>query len=263
MQVVFLGTGTLEPQADRASTSLVVRSGAQALWIDCGRNSLSRAVECGFDPLGAPELLLTHLHPDHSCELVSLLFARNYHRDERGAEVLGAPLRLTGPRGTAHAVDAMGEVWRWVRPRFPFEVEEIDGGWKGVRAGFEIEAFAVPHGEIPALGYRIGREGHEVAFTGDSGPGAALDRLAAGVDLLVAECGQRGEEPTERHLGPEDAAEVARRAGCSALALTHLYPETDRSQALSRARSRFDRPTLLAEDGMILELSAEGMHEVG
>ena len=57
--------------------------------------------------------------------------------------------------------------------------------------------------------------GRTVAYTGDTGPCDALDSLATGVDLLLAEASFRHgkDNPHDLHLTGRDAGEVAARTG--------------------------------------------------
>lgn len=252
MRVVFLGTGTLYPEPEKASTGLAVFEDERALALDVGRNVLSRMVECGLDPLALDELLLSHVHPDHSCELVSLLFARNY----AGGENEGRPLRITGPPGVAELVRRLGEAWRWVEPRFELAIEEVDGGWQGERAGFAVEAVRMQHGDVEARGFRVrGAAGSPtLAFTGDTGPGPGLRSLAEDCDLLVAECAAAGERSSAVHLTPETLADAVVRAGTPRLAVTHLQPATEPTEVLRALRAATEAEVLLADDRLGVEL---------
>lgn len=249
MRLLCLGTGTLVPEGDRASSGLAVVEGDRALPMDLGRNVLNRMVESGLEPLSMGELLLTHVHPDHCCDLVSLLFARNYATDPDARP----PLRITGPEGVGELVERLGDAWRWLRPRFELRVEEVDGGWSGEREGFEVEAVSMQHGETAALGYRVGR-GRRVAFTGDTGPGPGLRSLASDCDLLVAECGAAGEIQSEVHLTVESLREAVVEAACPRLLVTHLPPGTDREALRERLSGDGGVEVLLAEDGLAVEV---------
>ena len=55
---------------------------------------------------------------------------------------------------------------------------------------FRVEPVRVAH-PVPAYGLRVTADGRTLAYTGDTGPCDALDRLAAGADLLLAEASFR------------------------------------------------------------------------
>ncbi len=253
MKVVLLGTGTLAPTADRASTALAAVEDGRVLFVDFGRNALNRSVECGLDALAGEEFLITHVHPDHCCELVSLLFARNYLRSKSPPDSERARLRITGPSGIRNLLLDLWKAWSWLEPRYPFEVVEIEGGWTGRRAGFEVEAVEMEHGSTPALGYRVGGEGGSFAFTGDTGPGPHLRTLAAGMDLVVTECGAEAQAPAPGHLSPQDIAEwfsTADMARIPRVVLIHLASGSVAESVREKVGAGFAGEVVVGEDRM-------------
>lgn len=245
MEVVLLGTGTLTPQADTASAGVAVIEDDHVLPIDLGRNVLSRMVECGLDPLRLSEFFVTHLHPDHTCELVSLLFAAKHARSTPD------PLRLVGPAGLDALVENLFGAWEWLRADYPLRVDEIGPG--PVEAtGFEVEAVRLEHGTTEDLGYRVHspRSGRTVAFTGDTGPCEALEELARGVDVLVSECASTDADANAFHLSPTPLGRAAERAGVKHLVITHLYPQTPPDAVLAGVRARFGGKVTIGTDRM-------------
>ena len=245
MEVVLLGTGTLRPQADTASAGIAFVEDGVVLPVDLGRNTLSRMVECGIDPLDLGHFLVTHLHPDHTAELVSLLFALKHGRDS------DAPVRLSGPEGLDALVKGLVAAWHWLEPDYPLVVEEIGPG-PVTSEGFEVTAVGMEHGNAEALGYRVRspRSGHVMAFTGDTGPCDALVDLAGGADVLVAECASTDAEATPFHLSPTPLGDAAAAAGVGHLVITHLYPQTPPDEVLAGVRARFAGRISLGRDRM-------------
>lgn len=245
MDVVVLGTGTLRPQAEIASAGVVFVEDEHVLPVDLGRNTLSRMVECGFDPVAIEHFLVTHLHPDHTAELVSLLFAKKYGRTARD------PVRLSGPAGLARLVDKVVEAWEWLAPDYDLTVDEQEPG-RFEAAGFEVEAIRLEHGNTVDHGYRVRspRTGQCMAFTGDTGPCDALVELGRGVDVLVAECAATDAEATPYHLSPTPLGEAAAAAGVRHLVITHLYPTTPPEEVLRGVQARFGGRVTLARDRM-------------
>jgi ribonuclease BN (tRNA processing enzyme) len=99
-----------------------------------------------------------------------------------------------------------------------------------------------------SYGFRIETAGRVIVYTGDSGPSAHLEALAAGCDLLVSEVidvqamaavlaraadipaaarGPMMAHMTQDHLTPENVARLAASAGAKRVVLTHLSPGTD------------------------------------
>lgn len=245
MEVTLLGTGMLVPEAGRGSTALLVEAAGCALPIDLGRGALSRMVEAGVDPLSLDRFLVTHLHADHTSELVALLFALRHGRS--GARAV----ELVGPPGLSDLVDRIVEAWPSTAPDYPLRIQETEGG-PVVDDVVRVTAGGVHHGDHPALGYRVedASTGRTFAFTGDSGPGPRLSGLVAGVDLLVAECGDGLEPGRGRHLDADSLVELVLDAGVGRVAVLHIDPRHGRNAVLEKLRERLGTRLLAGEDGL-------------
>ena len=248
MRVVILGSGTLDPRPGRASAGVAVEVEQRRLVLDLGRGVVQRMVEFGIDPLELDEVCLTHLHPDHCCDLVPLLFALNYAQPPRERV-----LTLTGPPGTEAFLTHLQNAWRWLSPRYEREVLESEGS-SATRGGVRVETIPLEHGSVVNLGYRIESAGKSLAYTGDTGPCPALLSLARGVDILISECSFSDARAQATHMSPTALAEAATAAGCGRLVITHLYPETDPADVERKVRRGFAGEIVLAHDGLELEL---------
>src|SRR5262249_1390220 len=112
MQVVLLGTGTPNPDPDRAGPSVAVIVGEAAYIVDFGPGVVRRADAAFRKGINALEVttlttaFATHLHSDHTVGLADLIFTPwTYGRRE--------PLQVFGPRGikamAAHIAKAYSE----------------------------------------------------------------------------------------------------------------------------------------------------------
>jgi ribonuclease BN (tRNA processing enzyme) len=245
LRVVLLGTGTLIPEADRVATGLLIEGRGAIIPVDLGRGVLNRMVEAGVDPLRLGRFFLTHLHPDHSAELVSLLFALRHGRESPDA------VELCGPDGLGDLVRRICEAWPSVVPDYPLEIRETAGGVL-VDEPLRVIAGPVHHGEHPALGYRIEdrARGSSVAFTGDSGPGGDLLRLVAGVDLLIAECGDGLRPRRGRHLDVDSLISLVEDAGVGRVVVTHLDPRLDPGRVITALADALGDRLIEARDGL-------------
>ncbi len=85
---------------------------------------------------------------------------------------------------------------------------------------FRLESWALPH-FVPSVGVRLSSLALTVAYTGDTGPDAALADLGRDADLYVMEATDRAQQPAvpqatseqQLHLSARDAGEAAARAG--------------------------------------------------
>jgi ribonuclease Z len=104
------------------------------------------------------------------------------------------------------------------------------------------------------------RPGRTVVYTGDTRPAESVVEAAEGADLLIHD-GTFGEEHGDRaqktaHSTAREAATVAREAGATRLALTHLSTRyTGRGWQLeNEAEEVFDGRVFMADDGMRLDI---------
>jgi ribonuclease Z len=103
----------------------------------------------------------------------------------------------------------------------------------------------------------VPRPGRKLVFTGDTEPCDSTVAIAHGAELLVHD-GTFAEEETERarqtgHSTARQAAEVARAAGVSMLALTHLSSRYFAPVIEKEAREIFE-PTVVPRDFDVIEV---------
>ena len=95
-QIVILGSGTPNAEADRVSSGLAIAIDDQPYLIDCGHGVVQRVVEANaagtiaWDTTDLTRLFVTHLHADHTVGLPDLLFTPWIHGREVQARRLGS-----------------------------------------------------------------------------------------------------------------------------------------------------------------------------
>lgn len=249
MRMTVVGcSGSLPGPASAASCYLVEADGYRVL-LDLGNGALGPLQQhCSFGEVDA--VLLTHLHPDHCMDLLSLYVARTY--DPRRTHPV---IPVHAPPGAAgHLALAYG---RAEPPGLTgcFEFSEWSDGRREV-GPFTVSAARMAH-PVPAWGLRVERGGRTLAYSGDTGPTPALVEIARDADLALFESSfeQGRDDPApDLHLTGQQAGEHATRAGVRRLVLTHLPPWNDPQVSLAAGRSSFDGPVELAEPGAVYEL---------
>jgi ribonuclease BN (tRNA processing enzyme) len=198
MELVILGSGTAVPSAKRGPSGLVILIEDEPILFDSGPGTLQRMARAGIDCRRLERVFYTHLHPDHTSELIGLLFLfRNpdYRRSSR--------LTVTGPKGFAEfyrkLVDTYG---RWVEADgYELKIEEtldgeVDGGCCSV---VSREVLHAQH----SVGYRVedGR-GRVITYSGDTAYCEGIVELGLEADILVLECSFPDGVKTDDHLTP-------------------------------------------------------------
>ena len=84
MTVTILGSGTCVPSLDRSSCAVMVAVGGATLLLDSGAGTMRRLLETGKTIFDLSHIIYSHFHPDHTGELVPILFATKYP-DSRAA----------------------------------------------------------------------------------------------------------------------------------------------------------------------------------
>jgi ribonuclease BN (tRNA processing enzyme) len=252
-RLTVLGSGTSLPRPDRASSCFLLEAGGRAVMVDLGPGALHRAAVAGCDLERLDDVLLTHVHPDHCADLVALQFGLMSPLIERPR----GPVRLFGHPDVRLLNARLRNAWpRWLAAG-PERLELHDQHPGPVPLGGQVEvsAHAIAHHKS-SLGYRVRLpDGFVVAFSGDATEGAELLDLAGGAELLVLEAASPDGAPSEGHLTPRRAGQVASEAGVAHLLLTHFYPPTLAEPVEDRVRETFEGALTLAHDGRVLRLS--------
>jgi len=267
IDVVLLGTGNPLPDRDRAGAATLVRAGGRTMLVDAGRGVCMRLAAAGVLPLMLDDVLLTHLHSDHICDLNDVVTTQWV--------MSPAPksLRVFGPPRTRDVVDGMLAM---LRPDVEYrlahhadlvwepqiEVVEVTPGIVFEEQDVRVVAARTDHRPVePTLGYRVECEGRAVVLAGDTVPCDGLDELCSGADVYVQTVlredlvqmvpMQRFKDTIDYHSTVTQAARTAARAGVRTLVLTHQVPTPAAGAAdewIAIARAEFDGEVVFGED---------------
>jgi ribonuclease BN (tRNA processing enzyme) len=256
-----LGAGGAVPTATHGPAAYWLEAGGRGVLLDPGPGALVRLVRQAGAPDDVDEVdtvVFTHLHLYHTADLAPLLFAAHSILARRTT-----PLRLVGPGGLGRLLAALRGVYgEWLTPRSrQLEIEEVRPGDEVTIGTAVWRAFAAVHDEPryseTCLGWSIrDHEGAHLVFSGDTGPGPELPRMAAACDLLLVECSTPDALAVPTHLSPAGVAEIARNARPRRVVLTHMYPPVvaeDPAGAVARASGV---PCVAARDGDVFEIAA-------
>jgi ribonuclease BN (tRNA processing enzyme) len=248
--VTILGSGTCVPSLQRGSCSVLMQIGGAHLLFDSGPGTMRRLLEAGTTIFDLNYLCYSHFHPDHSAELVPLIFATKYPDDSRRQ----SPLRILGGRGLADFFAGLKAVygsWIELAPGL-LELLEFDNTTRDKKkfSGFAIETAPVEHNP-ESVAYRITiADGCSVVYSGDTDFSENLIELATDTDLLICESAMPDSLQVKGHLTPSRAGDIATRAGARKLVLTHFYPDCENVDITRECRKTYSGPLLLAEDLM-------------
>ena len=93
MDVTVVGSGTVVPRLERRQSCVAVEAGGEMLVFDLGSGAVRGMIHAVLDPFAVDRIFFTHFHPDHTVDVVPLLFSIKYGAEEERTR----PLYLTGP----------------------------------------------------------------------------------------------------------------------------------------------------------------------
>ena len=255
MQVTILGSGTCTPHLPRSASAVLVETGQSKILMDIGPGTMRRLLESGHTIDDLTHIAISHFHPDHTAELVPLLFATKY------AEAPPRTRLLTVLGGTGLNTFYLGlrNVYGdWiVLPDDLLQVREIDtrSGDTLPFADFTLTARPVDH-RPESLAYRIADPaGRTVVFSGDTDECDNLVAVARAADLFICEASKPDGMKVTGHLTPSLAGRMAALAGAKQLVLTHLYPSCDMVDIVKQAGGTYKGPVTAAADLMRFALN--------
>jgi len=288
IRVTVLGSGNPPPTRAQASGSILVEVGNaehDMFIFDVGSGSLANFMSLGLPINGLDKVFLTHLHADHTADLITL-FGSFRKAGRQG------PLHVWGgdgsePRfGTKVALDAIKAACAWdtestrgfaSNESTVLNGMEFDASVTSVvyeRNGVTITAFPVIHALHGAVGYRVDFADVSMVFSGDTHPCWPLVHAAQGTDLLIHECFpsaatlaamtgvsiERVEVITSAHTVPKTAGKVFSlvRPRMGALWHTYLVPAVV-VLILEEVAAVFDGPVVQTQDLTVFNITREAV----
>jgi ribonuclease BN (tRNA processing enzyme) len=246
----ILGSGTCVPNLERSSCSVLVETGGRKYLIDSGAGTIRRLLEAGSTIFELSALLYSHLHPDHTADLVPLLFASKYPAGTGRRE----PLDVVAGKGFVDFFGRLRNAYgHWIDIGSDlFRIIEVDTqGRDQVRLqSMRIDTAPVEHTPQSVAFRLFGPGGRSLVYSGDTDYSEQLVELAYQADLLICESSFPEGLKVSGHLTPAMAGEIAVRAGVRRLVLTHFYPMCEQADIEAECRRAYSGPLILARDLM-------------
>ena len=248
MEITVVGSGTVVPRVSRRQSCVVVRTEEEALFFDLGSGAVRGMLHAGVDPFAVDRVFFTHFHPDHTVDVVPLLFAIKYGTEEERER----PLTLYGPEPFEDFFGELTHVWgEWMLGEYPTEVRELPHTCPSPLdlPGLRVSWAPVEH-RPESIAYRLEGENGAFVYTGDTEYAESVVELAKGAHTLLIECSFPDEASVPGHMTPGGVARIAREAGVERAVLTHIYPPADALDLIEAVGRGFEGEVLVAEDGL-------------
>ena len=244
MQITILGSGTCVPSKQRSAACIRVVADSTTVLLDSGPGSLRQMVLAGTTINDIDLLCYTHLHIDHTADLVPLLFASKYDPKPRMKDL--AIMATAGFREFYHKLtQTYGE---WVIPEH-YTINWQDTNNEPVMCdSLSITSAPVQH-TLDSIAFRLqDRTGTSIVYSGDTDYCDSIIELAHSCDVLILECSFPEGMHCKGHLTPELAGKIASESGCKQLVLTHFYPDCDPLQSCEGAAKHYEGIIIPAHD---------------
>ena len=249
MNVTVVGSGTVVPRLERRQSCVVVEGGGETLVFDLGSGAVRGMLRAGLDPFAVDRIFFTHFHPDHTTDVVPLLFSINYG----AGETRDRPLRIAGPEPFRRFWTSITDAWgEWMEGDYQTEVAELPHECPSPLElpGCRLSWAPVEH-RPESIAYRLQSEGRAFVYTGDTEYAPPVVELARGAHTLLIECSFPDSSPVPGHLTPGGVARIASEAGVERVVLTHVYPSNESPALASAVNSGgYDGEVIVAEDGL-------------
>jgi ribonuclease BN (tRNA processing enzyme) len=250
MRLTVIGCSGSLPGPDSAASCYLLEAphegGTFRLLLDIGSGAIG-VLQSYVDLRAIDAVAFSHLHPDHCLDLCGFYVVRKFQHGGR----LGR-IPVFGPPGVADRMARAYDLALDPGMTLQFDFREYDG--RPFQIGpFTVQTAGVDH-PVDAYALRVSHDGRSLVYSGDTGPCAALETIAGGADLLLAEASYLagGDNPPHLHMSGPEAAAVAANAGVGELVLTHIPPWHDREETLAQAQPYFTGPVQVAVPGLSL-----------
>jgi ribonuclease BN (tRNA processing enzyme) len=264
-----LGSGGPIADDGRASSGYIVWvDGRSRVLVDAGGGTFLRFGEAGARFVDLDFVGLSHFHTDHSADFPALLKSGNFSGREAPLPVAGpgpgGPFpglaswleSMLGPGTGAYGylsgyLDGSGKLVKLV----PLEIDRDTTTPVEVLDGeITIDALPVPHGIVPALGFRVTVGDASIVFASDqNGSSDDFTDFASDASVLVMHL-PVPEEATgtalQLHARPGRVASIAAEAGAGTLVLSHFMARSlrDLDANVDVVRKGYDGAIVIASD---------------
>jgi ribonuclease BN (tRNA processing enzyme) len=250
MKLTVVGCAGSYPSPDSPASCYLIEHDGASLVLDMGNGALGQ-LQRYIDPVlddGFLGLVLSHCHIDHCADAGSLYVMRHY-----GPQVPASRLPVFGPDETQSRLVGLYGMSDPQDLSTTFDVRGFGDG--DVTVGpFTITVVRALH-PVEAYSVRVDAGDRSIAYSGDTGPNAALVELAAGTDIALFEASFVGRDNVPNlHMSGVDAGRAADAAGAGLLVLTHQVTWNDPETPAREAAEEFSGPIERAHPGMTVTL---------
>jgi ribonuclease BN (tRNA processing enzyme) len=249
MDLTVLGCSAGCPVADNPASGYLIHHDETWVWCDAGSGTFLALLD-EVDPDDLAAVVITHIHSDHCLDLFAL-----YGYLEHGPGH-GGPVPVFVPEQATEHLAAFARAGPGHRFRQVLAFSEVGDGATAAIGEITMR-FATSVHPVPALSVRFEAGDRSLVYSGDTGPGGGVERLAPGADVLMCEATLQGPGAVRDypfHLTAEEAGAIAAGAAVDRLILTHLGPTLDPRRSVAEAAGTYGHVPELAHPGAVFTI---------
>ncbi len=250
MELVIIGSGTGVLQTRRGSPGHILKIDDQICLIDGGTGTLRKCLEAGISYKDIDKICYTHLHPDHTIDLIPFLFATKH----TPGFVRKKELKIFGPIGIRDFYYKLTKIYGTGITDVEYDIilKELSESEQNFDT-WKLQTKLMQHTKN-AIGYRFEEGGKVFVYSGDTDYCEEIIELSHNADVLLIECSFPDHLKVPGHLTPTLAGKIASQAGVKKMILTHLYPPCDEEDIVTSCRKQFSGDVIVASDLMRIEV---------
>ena len=206
MRITFMGTSVVPRQKQECNSVFVEVGSGDSFVFDIGSGVSSKYNAMGVTPARMDKVFLTHLHGDHTSDIITL-YCFGPSQDRKTPLHIYGPSGDTPDMGTQAFADTLYKLMRWHALSFSFghtgTIGKGDGfditahelpymtvggvAYDNPDTGVKITHFPAVHCRNGSISYKLEWNGLAMVFSGDTKPNNYMLENANGVDVLVHE----------------------------------------------------------------------------
>ncbi len=250
-KIIFLGTGgdaIVVGKQLLASGGIIVQVDDTQLHIDPGPGALVKASEFNINTRNTTAILVSHAHLNHSNDLNAAISAMSLAGMDIHGVVVANKTVIEGDEKHSKVISTFHK--GCVERVIPLE--------PGQRIGInniDIKATSTKHNDSYAIGFRISTQAFDLGYTGDTSYTTKLAEDFKGVDILIVNIQNPGEQRKDFQLCSADAIKVIKDVNPHLAIITHFGIKMLQAEPINEARGiqrATGIQTIAAKDGMVI-----------
>ncbi|MBR5369968.1 MAG: MBL fold metallo-hydrolase [Bacilli bacterium] len=270
IKLKILGSVSPYSKDNKNCPGYLIKYNNQNILFDCG-NGCTRLLNMSED-LNNLKIFITHLHPDHIGDLISLLQAirvyRRYNLYKDNIDLYipetfervydfrlyedGWDRYVIGEKNSLEydLVKRYAELAEVNLHKLTYKTELNNCVVEAKKALHDIESYSLKiTTKIGTISYS-GDTAETLSYNADNGKGMILYKFVENSDIFICESTFLKDQKKNGalHLSTTDAAWIAKKANVKKLILTHFWPEIDKEEYVKEAKELFNNVEA-AEEG--------------